>query len=197
MMSEAPLWVLRPRTVESVSVLLEQKKLLLSEEDQLRDWRGVVEVSGLSSDTLLYQKIETSKEGHFTEIFNTLKKTPDTSLKKLWKILCDIDRFDIIDDVNEMVAEDIRVAEDTAEKKGLKLNNLAVTDISRDKFEEALTYDDLNSLNLGLPLPKYDAFILYGEDDAEIVGNIVRNLEARVNKFMFSTNQFFLIIARD
>ena len=81
-----------------------------------------------------------------------MKKTPDTSLKNLWKILCDIDRFDIIDDVNEMVAEDIRVAEDTAEKKGLKLNNLAVTDISRDKFEEALTYDDLNSLNLGLRL---------------------------------------------
>ena len=31
-----------------------------------------------------------------------------------------------------------------------------------------------------MPLPTYDAFILYSEEDSEIVADIVKNLEAQV-----------------
>ena len=79
--------------------------------------------------------------------------------------------------------EDIQYAAATASKKGLELKSLTIGDLARKRIEDegdALTFEDLDCLNRGLPLPTYDAFILYSEEDAEIIGDIVKNLEAQV-----------------
>ena len=179
---DGPLWVLQPSTVQSLSVLLDQEKLIPTDHGHLRDWRGVAEMSGLANDNIVYQRIANSREGHFLEIFNSWKKVPQARVKDLFNILEDIDRFDVKDDVYEKIGEDIKFAEETASKKGLDLNNLCVTDLAKkrmDNEEDALTYEDLDCLNKGQPLPTYDAFILYSDEDTEKVTEIVKNLEAQ------------------
>jgi hypothetical protein len=162
--------------VSLLSVQLEQKKLLPSREGHLRDWRGVAELSGLASDLHVFQKIKNSAEP-FIELFNQWKKRPDANVSDLLEVLETIDRFDVKDDTEEKIINDVKVASETAAKKGLKLNNLTAAESSSG--EEALTMEDLDCLNSGNTLPVYDAFILYGEEDSEIIGEIVSNLEAQ------------------
>ena len=178
----APLWVLQPSTVESLAVVLEQQRLIPSDCGHLRDWRGVAELSGLAADSILYQKISNCKDGHFNEIFRAWKLREGANVSDLWGILADIDRFDVQDDLEEKVLEDIKVATKAAAAKGLQLEELKFTELALNRIkneEDALTMEDLDCLNRGAPLPVYDAFILYGEDDAETVWEIVENLEAQ------------------
>ena len=174
----APLWVLQPSTVSLLSVQLQQQKLLTSQEGHLRDWRGVAELSGMASNHLLYTKIKNSQEP-FAEIFSNWKKLPEANVRDLWDILEQIDRFDVRDDSAEKMLVDIKKAEAAATEKGLELKNLKAPETNNG--EEALTMEDLDCLNSGKPLPVYDAFILYGEEDQDVVSDIVTNLEAQVN----------------
>lgn len=178
----APLWALQPSTVESLAVVLEQERLIPSDSGHLRDWRGVAELSGLAADNILYQKISNCKDGHFKEIFRAWKLRQGANVRDLWGILADIDRFDVRDDTEGKVLEDIKVATKAAAAKGLQLDELKFTELALNRIkneEDALTMEDLDCLNKGAPLPVYDAFILYGEDDAEAVREIVENLEAQ------------------
>jgi len=176
----APLWVLQPSTVNLIAVQLQQQKLLPSPGGHLRDWRGVAQLSGLAADLHVYEKIKQSPEP-FAEIFNQWKKLPNVNVKDLWTILEQIDRFDVQDDVRSKITEDIEVAHKTANSKGLELEKLNAVECKSD--EEALTMEDLDCLNSGKPLPVYDAFILYGEEDS-IVKDIVSNLEAQGLKIL-------------
>ena len=197
---DAPLWVLQASTVQDVSVLLEQEKLIATEDGLLRDWRGVAQLSGLARDNIVYQRITHCKEGHFTETFNAWKKLSGASTKDLCSVLQRIDRFDVWDDVEIKVGEDIQLATETAAKKGLDLKDLAVTDLARKRIEteeDALTYEDLDCLNRGTPLPSYDAFILYGEEDAATVRDIVKNLEAQVLSYFLREIYFLILLFRD
>jgi len=180
----APLWVLQPSTVHLIAVQLQQQKLLPSPGGHLRDWRGVAQLSGLATDLHVYEKIKNSSEP-FVEIFNQWKKLPNVNVKDLWTILEQIDRFDVQDDVGSKITEDIEVATKTATSKGLELEKLNAVEYKSD--EEALTMEDLDCLNSGKPLPVYDAFILYGEEDS-IVKDIVSNLEAQVD-YVFSDSK--------
>jgi len=172
----APLWVLQPSTVSHLSVMLHEPKLLPSPGGYLRDWRGVAELSRLTDNLHVYQKIKNSADP-FTELFNHWKKLPEANVSDLWEILDKVDRFDVRDDTEEKIRTDIKVASENAAKKNLELKNLTAAETSNG--EEALTMEDLHCLNSGKPLPVYDAFMLYGEDDSEILGDIVRNLEAQ------------------
>jgi len=177
----APLWVLQPSTVSLLSVQLKEQKLLTSKEGHLRDWRGVAELSGMANNHHLYTKIKNSQEP-FAEIFSYWKKLPEANVRDLWDILEHIDRFDVRDDSAEKILVDIKIAETTAAKKGLELKNLKA--LETNTGEEALTMEDLDCLNSGKPLPVYDAFILYGEEDQDVVSDIVTNLEAQGLKIL-------------
>jgi len=172
----APLWVLQPSTVSHLSVMLHEPKLLPSPGGYLRDWRGVAELSRLTDNLHVYQKIKNSADP-FTELFNHWKKLPEANVSDLWEILDKVDRLDVRDDAEEKIRNDIKVASDNAAQKDLELKDLTAAETSNG--EEALTMEDLHCLNSGKPLPVYDAFMLYGEDDSDILGDIVKNLEAQ------------------
>jgi len=172
----APLWVLQPSTVSHLSVMLHEPKLLPSPGGYLRDWRGVAELSRLTDNLHVYQKIKNSADP-FTELFNHWKKLPEADISDLWDILDKVDRFDVRDEAEEKIRADIKVASENAAKKDLELKNLTAAETTNG--EEALTMEDLHCLNSGKSLPVYDAFMLYGEDDLDILGDIVRNLEAQ------------------
>jgi len=171
----APLWVLQPATLDLLSVQLAREKLLPAPGGHLRDWRGVAELAGLAQDHNTYQKICNS-QNRFMELFSVWKKQPEANVSHLWEILAQIDRFDARDDVADKMFEDIKVASENATKKGLELSKLQVPNA---ETEEALTMDDLDCIASGKPLPVYDAFILYGEEDADTIGEIVQQLEAQ------------------
>ena len=173
----APLWVLQPSTVSHLSVMLQEPKLLPSPAGYLRDWRGVAELSKLTDNLHVYQQIKNSADP-FTELFNHWKKIPEANVNDLWEILDKVDRLDVRDDTEEKIRNDVKVATENAAKKDLELNNLTAAESATG--EEALTMEDLHCLNSGQPLPVYDAFMLYGEDDSEILADIVKNLEAQV-----------------
>merc|ERR1719154_546044 len=135
----------------------------------------------MAANHLLYTKIKNSQEP-FAEIFSSWKKMPEANVRDLWNILEQIDRFDVRDDAAEKMLEDIKQATKTATKKGLDLKNLTAAET--ETGEEALTMEDLDCLNSGKPLPVYDAFILYGEEDEEVVSAIVANLEAQGLKIL-------------
>jgi len=156
--------------------MLHEPKLLPSPGGYLRDWRGVAELSRLTDNLHVYQKIKNSADP-FTELFNHWKKLPEADVSDLWDILDKVDRFDVRDDAEEKIRADIKVASENAAKKDLELKNLTAAETPDG--EEALTMEDLHCLNSGKPLPVYDAFMLYGEDDLDILGDIVRNLEAQ------------------
>jgi len=156
--------------------MLHEPKLLPSPGGYLRDWRGVAELSRLTDNLHVYQKIKNSADP-FTELFNHWKKLPEADVSDLWDILDKVDRFDVRDDAEEKIRADIKVASENAAKKDLELKNLTAAETTDG--EEALTMEDLHCLNSGKPLPVYDAFMLYGEDDLDILGDIVRNLEAQ------------------
>jgi len=172
----APLWVLQPSTVSHLSVMLQEPKLLPSPAGYLRDWRGVAELSKLTDNLHVYQQIKNSADP-FTELFNHWKKIPEANVNDLWEILDKVDRLDVRDDTEEKIRNDVKVATENAAKKDLELNNLTAAESATG--EEALTMEDLHCLNSGKPLPVYDAFMLYGEDDSEILADIVKNLEAQ------------------
>ena len=67
-------------------------------------------------------------------------------------------------------------------------DQLGVTELVSKRIEteyDALTYEDQDCLNNGQPLPKYDAFILYSEEDSDTVADIVKNLENQVRHLGF------------
>jgi hypothetical protein len=59
---------------------------------------------------------------------NNWKKLPEANVSELWDILGKIDRFDVRDDVGQKIKEDVRVAAETAAKKGLDLKNLTAAE---------------------------------------------------------------------
>jgi len=175
---DAPLWVLRPSTISHLSSQLQSEKIIPTDEGLLRDWRGVAEGAGFAeSGGHMFMKIKNAPD-HFQEIFNLWKKVPESRVHHLLDVLADLDRFDVLDDTSCQISEDIKVADRTARDKGLELTKLPAS--QQEQGEEALTYDDLQALNTGKPLPHYDAFILYGfSEESLALEMLVHNLEAQ------------------
>jgi len=169
-----PLWVLKPSTIELLSIELNSNKELLSEEGHLRDWRGLAELSGLTN--LIIQKIQHSSDPT-KELLTQWKKTTNVNIEIFFQYLETIDRFDVIDDNKKNIKEDIAFANKIAKEKGLALEYLDTKTNLSDNGKEALTFDDLIRLKEGLDLMQYDAFILYGDDDKEFTEHLVKRLE--------------------
>jgi len=174
--STAPLWVIRPSTLEQLSVQLGRTKLLLTDDGKASDWRGLAELAGLAGGAT-YLKIEQAPDP-VKELFSQWKMRPGATVGKLCLLLQHIDRWDVFDDNVEKMEEDVRLAEKTARLKGLNLAELLAVEV--EKAEEALTLDDLASLARGAQLPTYDVFVLYGPaEESFVLKVLVPNLEAQ------------------
>lgn len=173
----APLWVIRPSTLERLSTQLGVPKLLLTDTGHLRDWRGVAELAGLAQDQHKFLRIKNATEP-FLELFSQWKREPGVTVQQFWNVLEQVDRYDVLDDNMEKMLEDIRIAETTAASKGLQMSGLRRAEL--DTAGEALTYEDLRCLSLGKELPNYEAFVLYGDSEEDFVLSVlVPNLEAQ------------------
>jgi len=174
--STAPLWVIRPSTLEQLSAQLGRVKLLLTDDGKACDWRGLAELAGLAGGAT-YLKIEQAQDP-VKELFSQWKMRKGATVGKLCLLLQQIDRWDVLDDNVEKMEEDVRLAEKTARLKGLDLVELSAVEV--EKAEQALTLGDLASLARGAQLPTYDVFVLYGQaEETFVLEVLVPNLEAQ------------------
>uniref|UniRef100_A0A1B6LXK5 TIR domain-containing protein n=1 Tax=Graphocephala atropunctata TaxID=36148 RepID=A0A1B6LXK5_9HEMI len=160
---DVPLMALRPSTRQLIINELNKKKVLASEEGLPRDWRGLLHLTGLPTP---------SGENPACQVLAAWEKDPVASLGQLEQYLGQLDRWDIVDDVNLLIRADAkgfmsRMTDNPQE------NSVGVSDVD----ERVLTYDDITRLESGLQLQKYDALLLYADQDQSFATQMVDRLE--------------------
>lgn len=178
--NETPLTELSSETRKQLCCMLNRKKVLRSEEGYERDWRGIASLS--------HQRnyVNEQNDNPMERILNSwARNSPETAnFGHLEKFLGVIDRWDVRDDIQENLLKDTQRYN---LKKRQKENSFetpkAPISIENNNNEHLgqnlniLTGDDVECLQNGLPLPKYNACVLYAEADIEYAIEIMNNLE--------------------
>lgn len=112
--NRTPLKVLRARSIALLGERLNSKSLLFTEKDSnggthlLRDYRGLAEWAQI--DPLVIKgRIENAPD-HFQQVLASWCQNPEVTVGHLLDGLAALDRFDVVDDVFELLLEDCRNA---------------------------------------------------------------------------------------
>ncbi|CAG7726742.1 unnamed protein product, partial [Allacma fusca] len=173
--NNAPLTFLRPSTIQLLCTLLNPIKIIPNENGLLRDWRGLAELSGITSEKIIYFE---SKENPTSEFLkHWMKEEGKTrSINDLRAFLAVIDRYDACDDCSPMFENDIKfywsLDETTRNKSSISYN-----DKTASVDHDVLTIGDTQSETPA----RYDAFILYAEEDSDFAMQIVEKMEDEYN----------------
>ncbi|XP_060874155.1 myeloid differentiation primary response protein MyD88-like [Metopolophium dirhodum] len=155
--------VLRMPTRELLSCMLNATKVIPSPEKLPRDWRGLC--------TLLNYTIPSGCDptNPIGKIFQFCEAK--TTIAHFTRCLERIDRYDVVEDTKELFVSDIIYF-----KEQCSLAN--PTPVVPNDFDiNFITLDDINSSNNGLPLTRYDAFLLYDNADMQSAAAVVEKLE--------------------
>ncbi|GAB0091724.1 uncharacterized protein DMENIID0001_065890 [Sergentomyia squamirostris] len=165
-----PITALRTRTKEMLALLLDPIKYLPSEEGHQRDWRGLAEFMALQNQHITFLSTQRSST---LKLMDMLVKELDNilSLAELQRILGIIDRWDVIDDTNQLFLDDAELFLNSKEKS-LILAEKENGNTTMDDDSNILTTDDV----LGYP-QKYDAFVLFADEDIEYATELIERLE--------------------
>jgi len=156
--------VLRVPTRERLSCMLNAKKVLPSPENIPRDWRGLC--------TLLNYTIPSGCDptDPIGKIFKFCEAK--TTIAHFIECLERIDRYDVVEETDEFITSDIV----SFKERQCSLAN--PTPVIHNDFDvNIITLDDITASNNGLPLPRYDAFLLYDNADIQSASAVVDKLE--------------------
>lgn len=176
-----PLKHLTDKTRSVLSVSLNNKKHIRAENGFCRDWRGIIELCGLRKG---YYDIVDNSSDHMEKLLELwcLKEgdlCPKANVEQLLQFLEEIERFDVADDIKDIIADDVQKFEEFESK------NISQKDIKYEKpitsplpveRNEVLTLQDLKRIEEGKPLRNYDAFLLFEDEDAEFVQTLLAKL---------------------
>lgn len=103
-LKEIPISSLSTKTRKQLSLMLNSRKILLSEEGDFRDWRGLFTRTGL--DNSLWNFVEKDIDPT-RKVLNIVEQEPleKANLDRLQFILGYIGRWDIVDDLNNAFCE--------------------------------------------------------------------------------------------
>ncbi|KAL7736561.1 hypothetical protein ACLKA6_015204 [Drosophila palustris] len=194
--NRTPLTALSAETRSQLACMLSRKKVLHSEQGYERDWRGIATLAGLRN----YVDDNVSKPMDLV-LSNWIQHKPKTAeVGHLEDFLGIIDRWDVLDDIQENLTKDTeRYNQKQHQQEQLALalaRNSPPPDVALKCVEKnnnslgrpvnILGIDDERCLQNGLPLPKYNACVLYAEADIELATDIMKNLESpRYNLKLF------------
>lgn len=179
-LSNIPLSALSSGSVRLLSGLLNSKKVFKSENGYCRDWRGLFQALGLAKHhhAALQKHEDPTKEvlNLWLELANEAKIEPN--LMQLQNALGIIDRWDVLDDSNELFYKDAERF--LADRHNMLKSSNADTlgnqqkTICRVADEDIFTRDDT-------PTKKqyYDAFVLFADADIAFASKIVDHLEQK------------------
>lgn len=158
-----------------------------------RDWQGLAELVAIPGERITQLQHEQNEEDPTLKVLNLwVEKSPDDStIKNLFKHLERLDRFDIVDDVQELVGmnlsytilrfctnclkfidNDIKIASEESQDVCVT-NNCCNDDI--------LTLDDYDSISSGNGPQKYDAFVLFAKEDMNFATKLIDIMEKEYN----------------
>ncbi|XP_001948320.2 myeloid differentiation primary response protein MyD88 isoform X1 [Acyrthosiphon pisum] len=156
--------VLRLPTRERLSCMLNATKVIPSPEKLPRDWRGLC--------TLLNYTIPSGCDptDPIGKIFKFCEAK--TTIAHFTRCLERIDRYDVVEETEELFISDIKYF-----KEQCSLAKYPTPVVPNDFDINIITLDDINSSSNGLPLTRYDAFLLYDKADIQSAAAVVEKLE--------------------
>ncbi|KAF6209095.1 hypothetical protein GE061_014838 [Apolygus lucorum] len=160
-----PLSALRNSTREVISSLLNPCKVIPSPSGYPRDFRGLVYLADVPTPPC--------KSPDPTDtVLKSWQKACNPTVADFIRALEQIDRWDIIEDINEFVGKDVH----DFQQRGSATEKPNV-DLYSESDKQILTVDDVRRINEGLEPQIYDAFLLYSDDDADFASEMVTKLE--------------------
>ncbi|XP_054287143.1 uncharacterized protein LOC129002993 [Macrosteles quadrilineatus] len=165
-LNNTPITALRPSTRQIIVNELNKRKVLASEEGLPRDWRGLVHLTGLP---------EPSGDNPADQLLTVWGRKAEASLAMLEEFLGRMDRWDIVDDIYHLIREDAKIY-----SAGIrKYTEEQSADSNSD--DVVLTFDDIRRLEQGKEPQKYDALLLYADQDQAFARQMMDRLEFDYN----------------
>eukprot|EP00095_Tigriopus_kingsejongensis_P004636 maker-scaffold291_size219542-snap-gene-1.25 protein:Tk04636 transcript:maker-scaffold291_size219542-snap-gene-1.25-mRNA-1 annotation:"hypothetical protein DAPPUDRAFT_305569" len=162
--AKSSLQILRSASLDILSQMLNPRKRLLTEDGQLRDYRGLAELAHLEATQI--QRIEGNPD-HMRELVKIWCRK-NVTVYDLVNGLMSIGRFDVYDDGLEVLIKDCEYAQ----ANGIQ-DHIGNT-------QNALTLRDIRALQKSEQLVTYDAMILHSESDfdQDFAFHLVERMEA-------------------
>lgn len=165
-MFEVPLAALCNSTREALSTHLNPLKVIPTDEGLLRDWRGLAQLAGFSGQMVA---LIGSKPDPTAQVLNQWRQG---SVGLLRSILGQLDRWDIVNDTQNMMEHD---AVQFLKRK--KETRSSAPELDADVDKEILTIADVYRLEQGLEPQHYDAFLLFADEDQDFAMQIMDRME--------------------
>ncbi|KAJ8932755.1 hypothetical protein NQ314_014455 [Rhamnusium bicolor] len=165
---------LRRQTRTIISTLLNPKKVIPNEKGLPRDWQGLAELCEISGEKIPSLKENSDPSNKVLDLWIEKDKSEST-VEKFITYLEELDRFDIIEDIETLIDEDIRFFKQN--KNGFRFKNKP--DLDADKY--ILTVDDVSRISEGLEPQTYDAFVLFADDDIDFAIELIETMEKQYN----------------
>lgn len=183
--AKVPLDALRQTAKMILARSLNPTKVFLSEAGIPRDWRGISYLAGLSS---LYESLMLTDKDPINKVISLWRREGDNqtaNFDNLLKFLGEIDRWDVADDLAESLAEDAKAYNSKKYQEKLiverKEASKALEEFDRETCEkpsEILTTEDAINAQQGLPPQRYDAYLLYADEDFNFAMEVIERLES-------------------
>ncbi|XP_075225048.1 myeloid differentiation primary response protein MyD88 [Lycorma delicatula] len=158
--------ILSENTRQVLSDLLNSKKIIKTKtsEKLSRDWRGLSYLCNVHIPTHREHNDPTK------EILSVWGNQPDATINNLFHYLEKLDRYDIIDDVEGLIKIDIE-------------NNSKTVAKQVPETFDVITLDDIGRNQSGLGPQRYDAMVLYADNEIDIALTLVNELKKYNFKF--------------
>lgn len=204
--NETPLSALGIETRTQLSRMLNRKKVLRSEEGYQRDWRGISELAKQKGFV-----DENANNPMDLVLISWSQRSPQTAkVGHLEHFLGIIDRWDVCDDIQENLAKDTQRFIMKQEQRQTALveacppppsdcfetnnNYSSSNNITVGQSVQILSDEDQRCVQMGQPLPRYNACVLYAEADIDHATEIMNNLESeRYNLRLFLRHRDMLM----
>ncbi|XP_067010925.2 myeloid differentiation primary response protein MyD88 isoform X3 [Anabrus simplex] len=166
---EVPVKSLQEPTKHLLATMLNPPKVIPTEDNLPRDWRGLAVLTGLSQDSVLAAAWSADP----TE--KVLSMWEEGTLGLLQDYLGQLDRWDVFDDTVQMMEADAIEYKKSLERA---LSSPA-QGFDEELDKKILTKDDMLRLDQGLEPQRYHAYLLYADEDEEFALKIVSEMETK------------------
>ncbi|KAJ8969580.1 hypothetical protein NQ317_000077 [Molorchus minor] len=172
---------LRKKTRKVISTLLNPPKIIPNEKgyhgsiypSTVSDWHGLAEMCGISGEKIPSLQQDPDPSNKVINLWTELDNNKST-IHNLILYLEELDRFDIIEDIESLIEDDINFFKNNPNGfRGKPLN------LDADRY--ILTMDDVDRADKGLEPQTYDAFVLFAEDDIDFATLLVETMEKDYN----------------
>lgn len=169
-LSSVPLTALSLRTKNAISNLLNPTKFIPSDNGLPRDWRGLAHLANIEGELL---PLVSSHSDPTAFILNAItQKKNDNNIANFQYMLSMLERWDIIDDIQEFIEEDT-----DKYLKSIQNSQTTAEAIEETIDSKIITVDDLHRLRQGLENQRYDALVLYADEDVDFAYEMIKKLE--------------------